>query len=69
MKPAKREVTSIGVRDDKVANKGKSIVALGILVALGGYAVYKSSQTWLTPERFVDLVNKTEGDVVDEPTE
>lgn len=69
MKPLKREVTSVGVRDDGVASKGKGLMALGVLVALGGLAIYKSAQNWVTPEVFIDLVNKAENEESDEPTE
>lgn len=68
MKPTTREVTSVGVRDDKVANKGKRIVTVGALLVLGGLMVYKSSQKWVTNDEFRDLMNNTESEC-DEPTE
>lgn len=57
MKPVKREVTSVGVRDDKVAGKGKALMITGIIAALAGFGIYKSAVNWVTPEEFNDLVN------------
>ena len=56
MKPATREITRVAVRDDKVTSKGKGLIAVGAVLGLIGWGVYKSGIKWHTPDEFVDLV-------------
>ena len=51
-KQKKYEVTRIGVRDDKVVNKGKAIAAVGAVVALVGVGVMASGRQWFAPDDF-----------------
>lgn len=52
MKKKKYEVTRIGVRDDKVVNKGKTIVAIGAIVTAIGVGTIMSGRQWYTPDNF-----------------
>lgn len=56
-KKKKYEVTRIGVRDDKVVNKGKAITAAGAVVALVGIGIMASGRQWFTPDEFYGTIS------------
>lgn len=60
------EVTSIGVRDDKVVNKGKKVFGVGALIATIGIGIIVSGRQWFTPDEFNSRFGNTDDDNDDE---
>ncbi len=68
MRKKKYEVTRIGVKDDRVVNKGKVITAAGAIVALVGIGVMVSGRQWFAPNDFYATISGP-SDNDDEETE
>ena len=62
MKKKQYEVTSIGVRDDKVVNKGKRIFGIGAVIATIGIGIIMSGRQWFTPDEYYTRFGNTDDD-------
>lgn len=57
---AKRELTSIGMRDDKVNKTGVVVTAIGIAAVIAGLGICVSSRQWLSRDDFDKIIDGEE---------
>ena len=60
------EITSIGVRDDSVVNKGKKIFGVGAVIATIGIGIALSGRQWFTADEYYTRFGNTNDDNEDE---
>ena len=56
----KREVTSIGMRDDKVNKTGVVVTAIGVAAVIAGLGICVSSKQWFTRDEFDKIIDGEE---------
>lgn len=56
----KRNLSSIGMRDDKVNKKGLIVTGIGIAAVIAGLGICVSSKQWFSPEDFEKIIDGEE---------